>query len=162
MRYMIKEKFWSLGNDFTITDENGTPVYRIDGKAFSWGDDLSFQDMAGNELARIKQKLLSLKPKYEIHRGGQLFAEVVKEFTWFGKEFSLDVPGPNDYSIKGQFWRHEYTFRRSGEVVAVVSKAIWSWADTYGVEISDGEDDVSILCAAVVIDQVLHDGDDDD
>ena len=35
-----------------------------------------------------------------------------------------------------------------------------SWADTYGIETVDGEDDVSILCACIVIDQVLHDGKD--
>ena len=41
--------------------------------------------------------------------------------------------------------------------MAAVSKAVWAWTDTYGVEIVDGEDDVSILCAAIVIDQILHD-----
>ena len=30
-------------------------------------------------------------PKYEIYRQGQLFAEVVKEFSWFNKSFTLDV-----------------------------------------------------------------------
>ena len=44
-----------------------------------------------------------------------------------------------------------------GREVAVVSKDHWSWTDSYGVDIVDGEDDVSILCAAIVIDQVLHD-----
>ncbi len=39
----------------------------------------------------------------------------------------------------------------------ISSYAAWAWADTYGVEIVDGEDEVSILCAAIVIDQVLHD-----
>ena len=86
----------------------------MDGKAFSWGDNLSFQDMNGNEVASISQKLFSFKPRYEIHRGGQMFAEVIKEFSWFKSEFTLDVPGPNDYSITGSFWDHEYSFERQG------------------------------------------------
>ena len=85
--------------------------------------------------------------------------EVTKDWSWFKKSFTLDVPGPNDYSIEGAFWRHDYQFNRSGRVVADVSKAIWSWSDTYGVDIVDGEDDVAILAACIVIDQVLHDGD---
>ena len=157
MRYVIKEKFWSWGDDFYIFDEHQNKVFFVDGKAFSWGDKLSFQDLEGNELAFISQKLLTWKPKYEIYRTGELFAEVVKEFRWFSKEFTLDVPGPNDYAITGKFWKHDYEFTRGGQTVAVVSKAFWSWTDTYGIEIIDGEDDVAILCAAIVIDQVLHD-----
>jgi uncharacterized protein YxjI len=157
MRYQIKEKFWSLGGDkFHIYDAQGNEAFYVQGAAFSWGDKLSFQDMRGNELAFISQKLLSFKPRYEIYRNSELFAEVVKEFSWSGKKFTLDVPGPNDYSIEGSFWRHQYAFTRSGQTVARVSKEKWTWSDAYGVDIIDGEDDVSILCAAIVIDQVLH------
>lgn len=161
MRYAIKEKFWSWGNDFHIYNEAQEPVLLVDGEAFSWGDKLSVQDMQGHELAFISQKLWSFKPKYEIFRSGQLFAEVVKEFTWFNQKFTLDVPGPNDYSIDGSFWLHDYSFTRQGRVVARVSKEYWTWADTYGIDIVDGEDDIAILCTAIVIDQVLHDGDND-
>lgn len=157
MRYVIKEQFWSWGDDFHIFNENREPVFLVDGQAFSWGDKLSFQSMDGRELAFISQKMFSFKPKYEIYRDGRLFAEVVKEWSWFNKSFTLDVPGPNDYAIDGSFWQHDYSFQRSGRPVAHVSKALWSWTDTYGIEVADGEDDVSILCAAIVIDQVLHD-----
>lgn len=161
MLYRIQEKFWSWGNDFTITDEHGNDQYQIDGAVFSWGDNLSFQDMAGCELAQIRQTLLSFKPKYQIYMQGELFAEVVKEWSWFKSSFTLDVPGPNDYSIEGSFWQHEFTFSRQGGTVATVSKDYWGWTDSYGVQIADGEDDVAILCACIVIDQVLHDDDND-
>jgi len=157
MIYRIKEAFWSWGNDFTIQDNEGQDVFLVDGAAFSWGDNLSFQDMRGNELAHISQTLLSWKPRYEITRDGRVFAEVTKDFSWFNKKFTLDVPGPNDYEIDGSFWKHEYTFTRKGRQVARISKALWSWTDSYGVNVVSGEDDVSILCTCIVIDQVLHD-----
>ena len=96
MIYRIKEKFWSWGNDFKITDEQGNDRFLIDGQAFSWGDNLSFQDLQGNELAFISQKMMSFKPRYQILVNGSVFAEVVKEFSWFKQKFFLDVPGPND------------------------------------------------------------------
>lgn len=157
MNYRIKEKFWSWGNQFTIMDVDGNDRFQVVGKVFSWGDKLSFQDMSGNELAFISQTLMSLQPRYQIEVNGEPFAEVIKEFTWFKKKFMLDVPGPNDYTIDGSFWAHEFTFTRSDRVVATVSKNFWGWADSYGVQIEDGEDDVSILCACIVIDQVLSD-----
>ena len=86
----------------------------------------------------------------------QLFAEVVKEHSWFKQKFLLDVPGPNDYEIEGSFWMHEFEFTRHGKTVARVQKKVWDWRDSYGVEIDDGEDEVAILCACIVIDQVLH------
>jgi uncharacterized protein YxjI len=159
MKYMMKQKFWSLGDTFTIKDEHERDVFLIKGRAFSWGDKLSFQDPDGRELAFISQKLLSWRPRYEIHRDGAMFAEIVKEFSWLKSRFTLDVPGPNDYTIEGSFWEHEYSFRRGGQEVAQVSKRYWSWTDTYGVEIVDGEDAVAILSTCVVIDLVSHDDD---
>jgi uncharacterized protein YxjI len=156
MRYQLKQKIWSWGNDFLINDSNSKPVFLVDGQVFSWGNKLSFQDMQQNELAFISQKLLTFMPKYEIHRNGNLFAEIVKEFSWFQSKFTLDVPGPNDYEIDGSFWEYEYRFTRGGRTVASVSKAYWSWSDTYGVDIIDGEDDVSFLATVVVIDLVCH------
>ena len=157
MIYRIKEKFWSWGDEFTITDRNGAGCYTVHGAAFSWGDKLSFRDMQGNELAFISQKMMTLMPRYQILIGGQLFAEVIKEFSWLKQRFTLDVPGPNDYTIEGSFWQHDFSFSRKGRVVASVSKEYWGWTDSYGVDISDGENDVPILCACIVIDQVLHD-----
>ena len=155
MLFKIQEKFWSVGNHFTITDEQNKPRYVVQGKAFSLGDKLSFQNTQGEELAFISQKLMSLRAKYEIYVQGQLFAEVVKEHSWFKQKFLLDVPGPNDYEIEGSFWLHEFNFNRQGRTVASVQKKAWGWSDSYGVEIDDGEDEVAILCACIVIDQVL-------
>jgi len=42
--------------------------------------------------------------------------------------------------------------------VAVVSKQWFSWSDTYGVEIKDGQDDVLILASAIVVDLACHNG----
>ena len=158
VRYIMKQKIWSLGDTFTIRDEGEKEVFVVRGKAFSWGDKLSFQDIEGRELAYISQKLLSWKPRYEIYRDGSLFAEVVKEFTFLKAQYTLDVPGPNDYTIRGDFLDHEYVFERSGEQAAQVSKKFWAWTDVYGVDIREGEDDVALLATCVVIDLVSHNG----
>jgi uncharacterized protein YxjI len=135
-------------------------VFFVDGKAFSLGDKLSFQDMHGNELAHIRQKLLAIGKTYEITRGGQLVAVVKKKlFTIFRASFMVDVPGPDDLEAQGNFFDREYTFTRHGREVARVSKRFFSFTDTYGVEIPEGEDDVLILAATVVIDMCSHEED---
>lgn len=157
MRYMMKQKLFSWGDDFTIKNEAGEPVFFVDGRAFSIGDKLSFQDMQKNELAFIRQKLLSWGPTYEITRNGVLAAVVKKHlFTLFRCKFTVDVPGPDDLEAQGSFLDMEYTFNRAGETVAEVSKRWFSFTDTYGVDIREGEDDVLILASTVVIDMVCH------
>jgi len=154
MRYVLKQKFWSWGDDFTIKNAAGEDVFFVDGRAFSIGNKLSFQDMNGNELAFIRQKLLSWGPTYEITHDGELVAVVKKQlFTFFKCRFSVDVPGPDDLEATGDFLDREYAFERGGRAVAGVSKRWFSWADTYGVDIAN---DMLILASAVVIDMVCH------
>ncbi len=157
MRYVMKQKMFSFGDDFTITNESGEGVFFVDGKALSIGDKLSFQDMQGKELAFIKQKLFNIARTYEIHRDGKLAAVVKKQlFALIHHRFTVDVPGPNDLEANGSFTDHEYTFSRGGHTVATVSKRWFSWTDTYGVDIADGEDDILILASSVVVDMACH------
>ncbi|MBT3381612.1 MAG: hypothetical protein HN742_14010 [Lentisphaerae bacterium] len=157
MRYVMRQKLWAMGNDFCIQNEHGEDAFLVDGKAFSLGHKLSFQNMGGEELAYIEQKLLSFKRTFRIFRDGALWAEVIKELSLFKDSYTVDIPGPNDYQVQGDFWDHEYEFIRGGQAVAYVSKAYFTWADTYGVDIMDGEDDVTILATAIVVDLVNQD-----
>lgn len=157
MRYVMRERILSLGDDFTIKDSDGRDVYVVDGKVFSIGHKLSFKNMQGEELAFIDQQVLSFGPQFEIIRGGEVVARVKKHlFTFFRARFTVDVPGPDDLEAQGDFLEHEYRFERGGRIVASVSKRWFSLGDTYGIEIEPGEDDVLILAAATIIDLVSH------
>ncbi len=157
MRYVMKQKLFAWGDDFTIKDAEGRDVFFVDGKALSFGDQLSFQDLNGQEYAFIRRKLMSWGPTYEIYRGGELVAVVTKElFTFFNCKFTVDVEGPDDLQASGDFMDHEYVFKRGDRPVATVSRKWFSWSDTYGVDIDDREDDVLILASTVIIDMICH------
>lgn len=146
MRYVMKQKIFALGGDFTIKNEAGDDCFFVDGKVFTVGAKLSFQDMNGNELAFIKQKLLNWGPTFEIYRNNELVAVVKKKlFTFFNHKFTVDVPGPDDLAAEGNFLDHEYTFTRESGVAATVSKQWFSWADTYGVDIRRSWADLALF-----------------
>lgn len=158
MRYVLRQKLLSFGDDFTIKDAGGQDRYFVDGHAFSLGDKASFQDMQGNVLARIEQKLLSLGKTYRIYKGNTLAATVKKKkFTLFRDVFNIEDEAAGDLDAKGDFIDHEYQITRDGRPAATVSKRFFSLSDTYGVDIAEGEDDVLILAVAVVIDMCSHD-----
>jgi uncharacterized protein YxjI len=157
MRYVMRQKLLSLGDSFTIKDQNERDAYFVKGKWLSFGDKLSFQDTAGKELVYIDQRLLNWGPTYELWRGTDLLAVVKRQvFSFIHHRFTVDVPGPDDLEAEGDFLDHEYSFTRGDRVVATVSKQWFTIADTYGIEIEEGEDPVLILASAVVVDLVCH------
>lgn len=157
MRYLMRQKWLSFGDDFTIKNDRGDDVYFVDGRALSIGDKLSFEDMEGNELAFIRQRLLAIGKTYEIERNGHTTIVHKKLFTFFRCKFSIDVPGPNDLEAKGDLIDHEYEIRDTrGGVVAEVSKRWFRFTDTYGIEVAPGQDEVLLLATAVVIDLCCH------
>ncbi len=163
MRYTIREKFFRLGEDSTILNEAGQPVLEVDGKVLSLHDRLIIRDLTGNEVVNIHRRLFTLRPTYEITRGGETLATFRKHFfSPFVDRFTVDIPGPDDLEMTGSLFEHEYSISRGGQVVVVVSKRWFSLTDTYGVEIAPGQDDALILACVLALDlaedrEHLHD-----
>jgi len=153
MRYVIKEKLFQFVKDADITDESGQMVYRVDHALLSLHQRVLLRDAAGNEVASIQRRLIALRPTFEITRGGQELAEVRQHlFTPFGDRFTVDIPGPHDFEIAGNFLEHEFTISRDGAQVATVSKRWLSLAGTYAVETAPGQDDALLLACVLALD----------
>ena len=151
--YVIREKFFGLGQDSDITDEHGRPVLRVDGKALSLRQRLVLRDLDGREVAEVRRKMVSMRPAYEIEIDGEDAAKVKKKFfTPFVDRYTVDIPGPDDLELVGDLFDHDYTVRRGGTVVATVSKAYLTLRDTYAVDIAAGENDLLILAAVLALD----------
>jgi uncharacterized protein YxjI len=100
--YLIRERFFRLGEDSDITDEHGRPVLQVDGKVLSLRNRLVLRDPEGREVAQVQRKLVAMRPTYQISIAGQEAAEVRKRlFTPFGDRFTIDVPGPDDLEMTG-------------------------------------------------------------
>lgn len=155
MRYLVKQKILSVGDSFTIKDENQVDKYVVKGKVISVGGKLKFCDMAGNELLRIEQKLLKLLPEYHIYYNGQDVATVKKAFTFLTAKFNIQSTKGN-YTIDGNFFKWDYKINRDGKPAAIVSKKVVALSDSYSIDITEGEDDVFMLALVIIIDQVLH------
>jgi uncharacterized protein YxjI len=153
MRYIIREKFFRLGEDSTITDESGRPVIQVDGKVFTLHHTLVLRDLRGNELATVKKKLISLGQTYQIERHGHEIATVHKKIiSPFVDRFTVDIPGTEDLQVTGSIFEHNFTIKRGEQVVATVSKQWISLTDTYGVETAPGQDDLLLLATVLAID----------
>jgi uncharacterized protein YxjI len=151
--YLIRERFFRLGEDSDITDEQGQPVLHVDGKVLTLHDRLVLRDPAGREVAQVHRKLVTLRPTYQISVAGHKVAEVRKHlFTPFVDQFTIDIPGPDDMEMTGDLFDHEYTIRRGDQTVATISKRWFSVRDTYAVDIASDQDDLLILASVLALD----------
>lgn len=76
MRYLVRERIFSIGDKFDIQDESGRNVYEVAGKVFSFGNKLNIFDMSGNNLIYIEQKIFKFLPEYYIYMGDKIVANV--------------------------------------------------------------------------------------
>ena len=151
--YLIRERFFRLGEDSDITDEHGRPVLQVDGKVLSLRNRLVLRDPEGREVAQVQRKLIAMRPTYQVSIAGQEAAEVRKHlFTPFGDRFTIDIPGPDDLEMAGNLLDHEFTIRRGDQPVASVSKRWFSMRDTYAVDVAAGQDDLLILASVLALD----------
>lgn len=82
MRYLIREKIFSISDRFTINDEDNRPCYEVVGKILSFGNKLNLYDMLGNNNIYIEQKIFRFLPEYIIYKNGSIVGRINKEFTF--------------------------------------------------------------------------------
>ena len=152
MKLYIKQKVFSWGDKFRIYDENENDKYYVEGEVFTFGKKLHLYCQSGSELAFIHQKVWSFLPKYFISRNGVDVAQVIKEFTLFRQEYTVEGLG---WTVSGNFWAHEYEISDADRTIASISKHWFTWGDTYEIDIADDADEVMALCVVLIIDAVI-------
>ena len=135
-KYRMREKMFSIGDDYWIETDSGERAFKVDGKALRIRDTLALETPAGDEVFTIQEKKLSIRDKMEIERGGTTVATVKKALVSpLRDRFSIEVEGGEDMEAKGNIVDHEYKIERGGDKIAEVSKRWFRVRDTYGIEI---------------------------
>ena len=154
-RYTMREKLFSIGDDFWIENGDGEKAFKVNGKAMRIRDTFVLESPSGEELYTIQEKKLSIRDKMEVERNGTTVASIKKALvTPLRDRFSIEVADGPDLEAKGNIVDHEYEFKRDGEKVAEVSKRWFRMRDTYGIEVGAGVDDALILACTVAIDRM--------
>lgn len=156
--YKMRDEIVSIGDDFWIENDQGRKVFKIDGKMIRVRDILRFEDAKGHTLVDMASKLVQVRDTVKLDRVDGKGATVKKDvLNLLGDDMVMEVDGGTKYDIKGNLLDHEYTFYDGRDKVAEVSKRWFRVADTYGIQIAPGHDDVLFLAATVAVDQLSHD-----
>lgn len=158
-RYKMHEKLVSIGDDFWIENEAGNRAFFIDGKALRVRETLIIKDAHGNDLYKIREKMLRVRDTMDIEDAEGKTAATIKKalITPLRDRFKVEVANGPEMDVQGNIMRHEYNIEAGGGKVAEVSKKWFRIRDTYGVEISPGQNAALILAITVALDQMVHD-----
>lgn len=147
----IKQKVFSLGERFTVKDENEQDRYFVRGSFLSIPKTFEIEDIQGRQVALITKKIFSFLPKFYVEAGGSEILTIVKEFTFFRDRYRIDS---SDIEISGDWWDKNFEVFKQGRKIAHVNEKWFTWGDTYDVHVIDEAFEHIVIAIVVAIDFV--------
>lgn len=145
----FRQRMFSWFDSYDIWDAAGNRTYTVKGK-LSWGHCLKILDPAGQEVGMVKEKVVTLLPRFDLYLAGARVGSIAKKLTLFRPEYDIDCRG---WRVTGSITEWEYRIQnRAGETVAVISKELFHLTDTYVIEVRDPEDAIYALMMVLAID----------
>lgn len=152
MKLYLKQKVFSWKDRSTVKDELGSDKYSVEGKVLSVGKKLTVFDANQNEVAFIRQKVVTLMPKFFVDIGGEQVAEISKKFTFLKQKYIVNGPG---WTVMGNFTAHDYSIYDGEREIAGIHKKWMTWGDTFEIDINDEKNEVLVLAVVLAIDAVM-------
>jgi uncharacterized protein YxjI len=157
-RYRMRQKLVSFGDDFWIENASGQRTFKVDGKMLRVRDTLFFEDMQGQTLCKIQEKLVRVRDTKTIEGpNDELLATVRKALiTPLRDRWTVKIGDGPDLEVQGNILGLEYSIGEGNRKIAEISRKWFRVADTYGVQIEPGQNDIVILAVTVAVDMMAH------
>ena len=152
----IKQKLFSIGEKFTVYDEQERPQYYVQGSFMQLPKSFKVLNQREEEIATITKKVFSWLPKFyvDIRNNPQIIID--KELTFFKAKYHISAEG---IEVQGNWWDMDFQVIRHGRVIADINKRWFTFGDTYEVNILDEKYEEMIISLVIAIDCVKEDQD---
>lgn len=149
MRLLFKQRFFSWFDSYDIYDEEGNTLFMVEGQ-LSWGHCLHILDAQGVHIGTVQERVLTFLPKFELYAYDEYWGCLKKEFTFLAPRFVLEG---SDWAVEGSFMEWDYSIDSASRGrVAVISKELFHWTDTYVIDVPNPADALAALMVVLAID----------
>ncbi|MCO5967535.1 LURP-one-related/scramblase family protein [Actinoallomurus soli] len=157
MKFVMRERMFSIGDDFWIEDEAGERAFLVDGKALRLRQTFELKGPGGEVLAVIRKKMVSIRDTMLVERDGETVAKVHKKlFSPLRHKMVVELADGQEWTATGDLIEKNYRIEADEGVVAQTSRKWFRIRDTYGIEV--GHPDVPlVLAVAVAVDELAED-----
>ena len=154
MKLYIKQKIFTLGEKFTVWDQNGQAAYYVQGSFLTIPKNFEIYDAMGHKVAKIERHLFKIFARYNITTNTRTVS-LQRNFSFFRQSFSVE--GIN-WQIQGDFFSHEYRILENNRTIMHLSKHWFKIGDSYELEINDEKNAALALALVIAIDyEILKD-----
>ena len=149
MKLLFKQKFFSWLDSYDVFDVTGETVFTVKGQ-LAWGHCLKIFDSYGEEIGTVRERVLTFLPKFELYYKDNYIGCISKEFSLFKPKFDIDF---NGWHVEGDFFEWDYEiYDGNGALMAVVSKELFNFTDTYSIDLKDDSNALGVLMLVLAID----------
>jgi uncharacterized protein YxjI len=155
----LKQKVFSIRDDYEVFDEQQQLKYLAKGRIFSLRSrkEIMIQGSA-TPMYTILQAMIALSPTYYLYDKDNI--EVAKFsqqlLSFFGTKFHLVVQGKR-YFIKGDIFGLTYIIDDNQGTLVEIKKKWLSWGDTYHIMIQDRFEETLAISVVLMIDDFIAD-----
>lgn len=145
MKLIFKQRKFSWLDTYDIFDANGNVIYTIKGQP-SFTHTLKVMQN-GKEVAKLKERIIALLPRYDMYIDGSYKGYIRKEITLYHPRFQVTY---SRWKVKGNFWEMSYRIEDpTNRLIASIHKEAIAISDTYAIEIEDEKD--ALACVLIVL-----------
>jgi uncharacterized protein YxjI len=156
MKFLMRERMFSIGDDYWIEDENGDRAFLVDGKALRLRQTFELKDAAGETLAVIKKKVISVRDTMIVERDGDTVAKVHKKlFSPLRHKMVIELDGGQEWTANGDIIEKNYEIEGEEGTIARTSRKWFRIRESYGIEI-DHPDVPLVIAVAVAVEELAH------
>ena len=149
MKLLFRQRMFSWFDSYDIYDENENTIYVVKGQ-LSWGHCLRIFDACDREVGTVRERVLTLLPKFEIYEGDSYVGCISKEFSLLKPRYDIDF---NGWYVEGSFLEWDYTITdANGEEIASISKELFHMTDTYVLDIPNPVNSLHVLMFVLAMD----------
>src|SRR4051812_2870763 len=157
MKFMMRERMFSIGEDFWIEDETGQRVFLVDGKALRLRQTFELKGPEGEVLAVIRKKMISVRDTMVIERDGDEVARVRKKmFSPLRHKMVVELADGQEWTATGDIIEKNYVIEGEQGVVAETSRKWFRIRESYGIEVRH-PDVPLVISVAVAVDELAED-----
>ncbi len=160
--FLLQEKLFSIRDKVKIMGVDKEELGIFTSKLISIGKHYRLYtiDDQENAILTVKEKVISLRSTYSFFKGDKddtnIIGKLKQKLISIKPKYWFEDPNENKlFTMKGNIWQLKYKVSLEDKVVAEISKKLWKIKDTYGVRIDQNlDDDSAMLILGIVV--MLH------
>ena len=160
--FLLQEKLFSIRDKVKVMGLDKQELGIFIAKILSIGKNYRLYTMEDQEnpILTVKEKVISLRSTYSFFRGDKedenLIGKLKQKLISIKPKFWFEDPDENKlFTMKGNFWKLKYKIFLEDKVIAEISKKLWKIKDTYGLRMDESlDDDSAMLILGIVV--MLH------